>query len=141
MPLALHFAKEGASVIGADIDEEKVNLIKHGICPANINLLVETFNQVHSNNNLQVTSGVTEAVQSSQIHIFCVPTPLCGNKLPDLGAVVATAEALSKGLKKGDLAIDIAKARKLLQYRPETSLASGMRRYTNWQSEKERQPS
>ncbi len=105
LPLALHFAKEGASVIGADIDEKKVNLIKHGICPTNINHLAEIFNQVHRNNNLQVTSEVTQAIKSSHIHILCPPTPLSSDKLPDLGAVVATADAVSKGLKKEDLVI------------------------------------
>ncbi len=101
LSLALHFGKEGASVTGVDIDEQKVNLIKQGICP--IDHLAEIFNQVHGNNNLRITNEVTEAVQSSDIHIFCIPTPLGRNKLPDLSAVIATSEAVSKGLKKGDL--------------------------------------
>lgn len=33
---------------------------------------------------------------------------------------------------------DTAKARRLLQYEPETSLASGIKKYINWQAEKER---
>lgn len=105
LPLALHFAKEGASVIGVDIDEQKVNSIKQGICPVTMNPVVEIFNQIRGSNNLQVTSKVAEAVQSSNIHILCVPTPLGSDKLPDLSAVVAASEAVSKGLDKGDLVI------------------------------------
>ncbi|MCL0038946.1 nucleotide sugar dehydrogenase [Dehalococcoidia bacterium] len=105
LPLALHFAKEGASVIGADTDEQKINSIKHGTCPLNMNSLTEVFSQVRSSNNLQVTSMVTEAVRGSNVHIICVPTPLGRDKLPDLSAVVAASEAVGKGLKKGDLVI------------------------------------
>lgn len=105
LPLALHFAKEGASVIGVDIDRQKVNSLKQGFCPLNINPLVEIFNQVHSTNNLQVTSEVREAVRSSSIHIICVPTPLGNDKLPDLSAVVAASGAVGEGLKKGNLVI------------------------------------
>ena len=77
LPLVLHFAKEGASVIGADIDEEKVNLIKHGICPTNINPLAEIFNQVHRNNNLQATSEVTQAVKNFTQSLNILLSDLC----------------------------------------------------------------
>ena len=105
LPLALHFAREGASVIGADIDEQKINSIKQGTCPLHMNSLTAVFSQVRSSNNLQVTSMVTEAVRGSNVHIICVSTPLGRDKLPDLSAVVAASEAVGKGLKKGDLVI------------------------------------
>ncbi|MBT9132644.1 MAG: UDP-N-acetyl-D-glucosamine 6-dehydrogenase [Syntrophomonadaceae bacterium] len=105
LPLALHFAKEGASVIGADIDKQKVDIIKQGDCPINTNPLVEIFNQVQVSNSLQVTSNIGEAIRNSSIHVLCVPTPLGSDKLPDLRAVIAASEAVGKGLKKGDLVI------------------------------------
>lgn len=106
LPLALHFARAGASVIAVDIDERKVNSIKQGICPLNVSQVTEIFDQVvRSNNSLQVTSEVVEAVKSSTIHILCVPTPLDSDKLPNLDAVITATEAVGKGLKKGDLVI------------------------------------
>lgn len=103
LPLALHFAKEGASVIGTDIDEQKVDLIKQGVCP--IKQVAEIFDRVQGSNNLQVTSNITEAIRNSSIHVICVPTPLGSNKLPDLSAVIDASEMVSKGLKKGSLVI------------------------------------
>ena len=106
LPLALHFARAGISVIAADTDEKKVNSIKQGICPLNTGLLVRLFDQViHSNNSLQVTSETVEAVKSSDIHIICVPTPLGSDKTPDLDALTAACMAVGGGLKKGDLVI------------------------------------
>ena len=106
LPLALYFARAGVSVIAADTDEKKVNLIKRGICPLNTDLLVRLFDQIiHSNNSLQVTSNTVEAVKSSDIHIICVSTPLDSDKLPDLGALTAACKAVGRGLKKGDLVI------------------------------------
>ena len=106
LPLALYFAHAGVSVIAADIDEKKVNSIKQGSCPINVSLISEIFNQVvPSNNNLQVISDVVEAVKIGNIHIICTPTPLDGDKLPDLDMVITASRAVGSGLKKGDLVI------------------------------------
>ena len=102
---AVHLASKGASVIGADIDKRKVNSIKQGICPLAENPLVDTFQQIRSNGNFQVTSDSTEAVKSSHIHIICAPTTLNDNKTPDLNSLVAATEAVGRGLKKGNLVI------------------------------------
>jgi nucleotide sugar dehydrogenase len=100
---ALYFAKSGASVIGADIDENKVELIKQGICP--INNVAELFVQVRNMGNFEVTSNITEAVKSSNVHIMCLPTPLGTDRTPDFSALVSAAEAVGQGLKRGDLVI------------------------------------
>jgi nucleotide sugar dehydrogenase len=105
LPLALHLAKEGVSVIGVDIDAQKVNSIKQGICPLNVGALSGLFSQVCSGNNLEVTSNTTEAVTSGNVHILCVPTPLSSDNLPYLNVVIAASNAIGKGLKKGDLVI------------------------------------
>jgi len=105
LPLALHFAKAGASVTGADIDKRKIRLIKQGVCPINIDSVTELFNQVHDKDNLHVTSEISEAVTDSQVHILCVSIPPGNNDLPDITALVAGADTVGKNLKKGNLII------------------------------------
>lgn len=105
LPLALYFANEGVSVVGADIDAEKVNLMKQGTCPIDIDPDVEIFKQVHASNQLEVTADIAEAIRNSSIHIICAPTPLTDGNLADLSAVVAVSEILGRELKKGSLVI------------------------------------
>lgn len=105
LPFALHLARVGASVTGADIDQCRIDLIKQGICPINIGLVVEVFNHVRDSNSLQVTSEVAGAAKNSNIHILCLPTPLDKDRLPDFSALVSAASSVASGLKKGDLVI------------------------------------
>ena len=44
LPQALHFVKEGASVIGVDIDDKKIGSIKQGACPSGMREHIEMFN-------------------------------------------------------------------------------------------------
>ena len=101
--LAIQFGKEGASVTGVDIDEQKVSLINRGTCP--IDHLAEAFSRLRGHSNLQATSDATRAVESSHIHILCLPTPLDKDRLPDLSAILTATKAVGRGLKKGDLVI------------------------------------
>ncbi len=103
LPLALNFVKEGASVIGVDIDDRKINSIRRGVCPSKIASLVQLFNQNHK--NLQVTTKVTEAVKECRVHILCVPTPLGGSHAPDLNGVISASAEVGRELKKDDLVI------------------------------------
>lgn len=102
---ALRFAEVGASVIGVDISEPKVELMKQGVCPLNIDFVTKVFNRLHNQGNLQFSSQVEEAAGSSHIHILCLPTPLDSNNVPDLSAVATACEAVGKRLRKGNLVI------------------------------------
>lgn len=105
LPFALHLARMGASVTGADIDQRKIDLIKQGVCPINTGPVVEIFNQVRDSNSLQVTSEVARAAKNSHIHILCLPTPLDKDRLPDFSALASAASSVARGLKKGALVI------------------------------------
>lgn len=102
LPLALNFSKAGISITGADISESKIRSIENGICPLNIDVISESFNQAGT---LRVTTDIVKAISEGNVHIMCLPTPLDDNKNPDLSAITVASETVGKGLKRGDMVI------------------------------------
>jgi len=66
-------AKLGHNVIGVDIDERKVSLLKDGQLPIYETGLEDEFQKVK--NKLEFTTDIKEAVLKSEICFVCVGTP------------------------------------------------------------------
>ena len=62
LPQALHFIKEGVFVIGVDVDEKRIEQIKHGLCPVGTRELAEIFRHFNKSNNFEVTTDTVSAV-------------------------------------------------------------------------------
>src|SRR5665213_2842913 len=103
LPLSIQFARSGASVLGLDIDEQKIEALRNGrsyikhIASATILQQVESGRFTPSTDFSQV-AGV-EAV------IICVPTPLNKNREPDISYIVETGRAIAPHLQKGTLVV------------------------------------
>lgn len=101
LPLALTFAENGFSVIGIDVDQQKINKLRNSesylkhINNARISRTIET-------KKLIPTLDFSEAKKCMAI-ILCVPTPLNKNREPDLTYVCNTLNSLKKFLRKGQL--------------------------------------
>ncbi len=102
LPLALNFLKAGLSVVGADINVDKVKSIEQGVCPLCIDAISDLFKQAGV---LKATTDITSAVKEGNVHIMCLPTNLDSNKNPDLGAITSASNMIGSGLKKGDVVI------------------------------------
>jgi UDP-N-acetyl-D-galactosamine dehydrogenase len=98
LPLALEFAKK-ISVIGFDINAERVDLMKKGIDP-NKELSAEDF----KNKDIVFTTS-TEELKSAHFFVVAVPTPVDDHKVPDLIPVQKASETLGKVIKKGDYVV------------------------------------
>lgn len=98
LPLALEFAKK-FSVIGFDINEQRVEMMKNGVDPSN-ELEAEAF----ENKDIIYTANA-EDLKAAQFHIVAVPTPVDEHKVPNLRPVLAASETVGKILKKGDYVI------------------------------------
>lgn len=98
LPLALEFAKQ-FSVIGFDINEERVEMMNNGIDPSN-ELEAEAF----ENKDIIYTANA-EDLKAAQFHIVAVPTPVDQHKVPNLRPVLAASETVGKILKRGDYVI------------------------------------
>mgnify|MGYP000157912312 CR=1 FL=1 len=98
LPLAIEFAKK-YKVIGFDINQERVALMKQGIDPSN-ELTAEAF----ENTNIVFTSNFEE-VKEANFHIIGVPTDIDKNKVPNLNPLLSASKSIGKILKKGDTVV------------------------------------
>lgn len=98
LPIALAFAKK-VKVIGFDINEDRVKLMKNGIDPSN-ELPASEF----KNSDIEFTSKL-EDLKKANFYIVAVPTPIDEHNLPDLKPLIAASTTVGKVLKKGDYVV------------------------------------
>jgi UDP-N-acetyl-D-galactosamine dehydrogenase len=94
LPIALEFAKK-ISVIGFDINEDRVELMKKGIDPSN-----ELLKMDFEGCDIRFTSEIEE-LKEARFFIVAVPTPVDQHNVPDLNPVKKASETIGKVLKKG----------------------------------------
>ena len=103
LPLSLQFARSCVSVLGLDVDAEKVHLLNNGqsyikhIESSAVAELVE-FGKFSASTDFNQIKEV-EAV------IICVPTPLTKNREPDISFVIKTGSMIAPHLAKGTLVV------------------------------------
>ncbi|MCG8582685.1 MAG: nucleotide sugar dehydrogenase [Bacteroidales bacterium] len=98
LPIALEFARN-MSVIGFDIKEDRVELMRQGIDPSN-ELEAEAFEGC----DILYTSNA-EDLKEANFHVVAVPTPINSHNLPDLTPLLSATRAVGKILKKGDYVV------------------------------------
>jgi len=94
LPLAVAFA-EHAKVIGFDSNMEKINLYKKGIDPTE-----ELGNDAVKNTTVEFTYDVTRLKGASFI-IVAVPTPINGDKTPNLEPVISACRVVGQQMSRG----------------------------------------
>jgi UDP-N-acetyl-D-glucosamine/UDP-N-acetyl-D-galactosamine dehydrogenase len=98
LPIALTFARK-ISVIGFDINAQRVDLMKKGIDPSN-ELEMEAF----QNTDILFTAN-PEDLKKASFHIVAVPTPIDKHNLPDLYPLLSATRTVGSILKKGDYVV------------------------------------
>ena len=98
LPIALEFAKK-MSVIGFDINAERVEMMRNNIDPSQ-ELLAEDF----EGTDIHFTTDPAE-MNDATFFIVAVPTPVDKYKVPNLTPVLSASKALGKILKKGDYVV------------------------------------
>ncbi len=98
LPIALEFAKK-ISVVGFDINQERVDMMKNNIDPSN-ELEASDFD----NSDIEFTAEL-ERLRDSQFYIVAVPTPIDDANLPNLGPLLSASATVGKVLKKGDYVV------------------------------------
>lgn len=103
LPLVIGFASRGSSVVGFDVDAQKIALLRHGesyikhIPSASIQALLKQ-------GNFSSTTDFSKLRDVASI-IICVPTPLTEKMEPDLSYIVQTGEAIAPHLQRGQLVV------------------------------------
>lgn len=103
LPLAVAFAGKGYTVAGLDNNKSRVNRLKKG----EQYILDIDFKEVLSLIRKKVFSPTTnrKILESSDIIIICVPTPLRKVKIPDISYVVNAAKTIKGHLRRNQLII------------------------------------
>ena len=101
LPLSLQFARSGLSVLGFDIDQEKVDSINDGKTYLKHFSSESIAEQVHAN-RLEATTDPSRLSEVEAI-LICVPTPLDDHREPDLSFVLDTARTIASHLTNGVL--------------------------------------
>ena len=103
LPLALQFARSGATVLGLDIDLKKVEVLNQGLSYIK-HIPSEAILKIMKSGQLVVSTDFTRVKEVEAI-ILCVPTPLNKNREPDLSFVICTGEKIAPYFSKGTLIV------------------------------------
>jgi len=98
MPLAIAFAKK-AEVIGVDINSWKIEQYHKGI---------DVTNEVGDKAIKETTAHFTDdtkAIKDAKFHVVAVPTPINGDKSPNLDPVIGASKTVGKNLTKGSIVV------------------------------------
>jgi len=98
LPIALEFAKT-LEVIGFDINESRVDMMKRGEDPSN-----ELPSSEFENRNISFTANL-EDLRDANFFVVAVPTPIDEHNKPDLTPLIKSSETVGKVLKKGDYVV------------------------------------
>ena len=99
MPIAHAFAKKGISVIGFDLNKEKIELYKSGIDPT-----AEVGDEEIRNTKIHFTADETE-LKKAKFIIVAVPTPVNMDHTPDLTPVIRASEIVGHNLMPGSIVV------------------------------------
>jgi UDP-N-acetyl-D-glucosamine dehydrogenase len=103
LPLSITAAESGFDVVGIEINEVKrAALNKAKSCTEDISD-IRLCEQIRDG-NYRVSDSYKE-VETSEIIVICVPTPLTKNMKPDLSMLIEAATEVSKFLTTGSLVI------------------------------------
>jgi UDP-N-acetyl-D-glucosamine dehydrogenase len=101
LPLAVAFAEAGERVIGVDVDAAKVAGLREGRSHVE-DIPAERVAGVLD--RCAFTTRMATLAEAEAV-ILCVPTPLTPNREPDLGPLLAAAQALAAILQQGQLVV------------------------------------
>ncbi len=103
LPLARLFAESGLSVIGFDIDPDKVAALNAGRSYIR-HIPADDIAAMRRDHGFRATSDFA-AVADADALLICVPTPLSRNREPDLRYVHGTCESIAPHLRAGQLVV------------------------------------
>ena len=104
-PLSVASAEAGFTVVGVDVDKDKVSKTNSGICYVEDKYSESLLPGIVSSGKLKATTSLVEGARNADVVIICVPTPLDKRGQPDLSYVKSVGKALSKLLDRFKLVI------------------------------------
>ncbi len=103
LPLAVAFAESGATVVGVDLDAQRVAAVRAGRSFVE-DVPAATLARVVGAGRLGASDDVA-ALKDADAIVICVPTPLGKSKEPDISYIVAAADAVARVVRRGQLVV------------------------------------
>jgi UDP-N-acetyl-D-glucosamine/UDP-N-acetyl-D-galactosamine dehydrogenase len=98
LPIALEFARK-ISVIGFDINEKRIEMMRNNIDPSN-----ELEKEAFEGCDITFTNSL-DILREAKFFIVAVPTPVDEHNVPDLVPVKKASGTVGKVVKKGDYVV------------------------------------
>jgi GDP-mannose 6-dehydrogenase len=99
---AASFAADGHTVVGVDVNPDKVASLNEGRSPIVENGLDELIRAGAANGSLRATTSTEEAVHATDLSLLCVGTPSRKNGSLDLTYLERVSEQIGNALKQKD---------------------------------------
>jgi UDP-N-acetyl-D-glucosamine dehydrogenase len=103
LPLSLQFARSGVTVLGLDIDRNKVESLNGGrsyIKHISAEAIAEAVKAGKFSADIDFSR-----IKEVEAVIICVPTPLNKNREPDISFIIETGKSIAPHLAKGALVV------------------------------------
>ena len=106
LPTALSFANSGLPTIGIDINEKLVELINSGNFPLKDEPGYDIiFDKVINEKKFRATTNFSEGINSSDVIVLSLPTPMDEKNIPDYSSLLSIAKKLHDEISDGKLII------------------------------------
>ena len=93
-------SSKGHSIIGVDINNDKVNLLNSGKAPIIEKQLDQLLSEGAASGNISATTSTFEAVKETELSLICVGTPSHANGKLDIHAVENVCREIARAIKK-----------------------------------------
>jgi UDP-N-acetyl-D-glucosamine dehydrogenase len=103
LPMAVEFARAEFDCIGLDVDTSKVEAIARGRSPVS-NVASDEIAELRKDGHLDASSDAS-VLDSADVVVICVPTPLTKSGGPDLRSVEAAGATIADHLHPGMLVV------------------------------------
>jgi UDP-N-acetyl-D-glucosamine dehydrogenase len=103
LPHAYLIAKKGLSVLGIDIDKNRVDQLNSGNSYVG-DIPNDKLKEIIDSRNFCATTDYSK-LKDIDVVMICVPTPLNKNKLPDTKFIESAGQEIAKYLHKGQLIV------------------------------------
>jgi len=103
LPLSIQFARSGVTVLGLDVDAEKVELLNKGRSYIK-HVDAAAISEMTKAGLLHASTDFSRIREVDAV-IICVPTPLNKNREPDISFVIKTGQVIAPHLAKGTLVV------------------------------------
>ena len=103
LPEACLIARAGSMVLGVDIDEERIDLLRRGLSPT-VDVSNEELQRLQRQGYLEVTSDLS-ALSMADCVIVCVPTLLDQDSAPDLHFLETAVRSIAQFMREPQLIV------------------------------------